>query len=74
MFGSRSKNNAESLVVDDELGFIKWAQENADELLKYSAPEIRKSDTKRLVQGGEKHPLRTPDPHQERHYQIRRIA
>ena len=46
------KNNAESLVVDDELGFIKWAQENADELLKYSAPEIRKSDTKRLVQGG----------------------
>lgn len=39
--------NAESLVVDDEIRFIKWAQENADELLKYSMPEIRKTDTKK---------------------------
>lgn len=50
------RKNAESLVVDDELGFIKWAQENADELLKYSTPEIRKTDAKRMVQAGHELP------------------
>ena len=51
------RRNAESLVVDDEMQFIKWAQENADELLKYSMPEIRKTDTKKVLQSGEKVPF-----------------
>lgn len=50
------RKNAESLVVDDEIGFIKWAQENADELLKYATPEIRKTDAKRRMQAGEQLP------------------
>ena len=41
------RKNAESLVVDDELSFIKWAQENAQELLKANLPDIRKTDTKK---------------------------
>lgn len=51
------RKNAESLVVDDEMRFIKWAQENAGELLKYSLPEIRKTDTKRILQSGEEVPF-----------------
>lgn len=46
------RKNAESLIVDDELGFISWAQENADNLLKYSVPDIRKSDAKKMLQAG----------------------
>lgn len=51
------KSNAPSLVVDDEIGFIKWAQENNDELLKYSMPEIRKNDVKALCKSGEAVPF-----------------
>lgn len=47
------RNNPESLVVDDELGFINWAQQNNDNLLKYSLPDIRKAEVKKLVQQGE---------------------
>lgn len=44
------RNNAPSLVVDDELSFIKWAQDKGrDDLLKYHIPEIRKSDVKKLA-------------------------
>lgn len=47
------KNNAESLVVDDEKAFIEWAERSGKNfLLKYSEPEIRKTDTKKLVQNG----------------------
>lgn len=46
------RKNAESLVVDNELGFIRWAQENAQELLKVKLPDIRKTDTKKLIQSG----------------------
>ena len=51
------RQNAESLVVDDELRFIEWAQSNNDDLLKYSLPEIRKSDTKKMIQSGQKLPF-----------------
>ena len=47
------RNNPESLVVDDELGFINWAQQINDNLLKYSLPDIRKTEVKKLVQQGE---------------------
>lgn len=46
------RNNAESLIVDDEIAFVKWAQENNDELLKYSMPEIRKTEVKKLFKVG----------------------
>ena len=46
------RKNAESLVVDDEIGFIEWAQENAQELLKVKLPDIRKTNTKKLIQSG----------------------
>lgn len=47
------RKNAESLVVDDELGFIRWAQENAQELLKVKLPDIRKTDTKKTDSVGQ---------------------
>lgn len=46
------RNNAESVAVDDEKSFIKWAQENNDELLRYKMPEIKKTDVKKLLQSG----------------------
>lgn len=49
--------NAESLVVDDDLRFIEWAQAHNESLLKYSLPEIRKTDAKKLVQAGEQLPF-----------------
>ena len=51
------RKNAESLVVDDDLRFIEWAQSHNDSLLKYSLPEIRKTDAKKLVQAGEQLPF-----------------
>lgn len=51
------RKNAESLVVDDELRFIEWAQKNNESLLKYSLPEIKKTDTKNLMQSGKKIPF-----------------
>ncbi len=47
------RNNAESVSVEDEKGFIEWAQTNErDDLLKYAAPEIRKSEVRKFIQGG----------------------
>lgn len=41
------RRNAESVEITDEAKFIEWAQKNErDDLLKYSAPEIRKSFVK----------------------------
>jgi sugar-specific transcriptional regulator TrmB len=51
------RRNAESLVVDDELSFIGWAEKNAAELLKYAAPEIRKTDAKKFLQAGRELPF-----------------
>ncbi len=46
------RNNAPSLVIDDELSFINWAEMHNDSLLKYSMPEIRKADVKKAVKAG----------------------
>ena len=51
------RNNAPSLVVDDDLSFIRWAEQNNDGLLKYSMPEIRKSDVKKAVKAGDEIPF-----------------
>lgn len=52
------KNNAPSLVVDDEISFIEWAKEhNLDHLLKYSMPEVKKNDVKALCKKGEEIPF-----------------
>lgn len=56
------RNNAESLVVDDTEAFIRWAEQENDSLLKYSEPEIRKTEVKKLVQAGEE----IPNVHLER--------
>lgn len=54
------KNNAPSLVVDDEISFIEWAEEhNLDHLLKYSMPEVKKNDVKAICKKGRRNPLRT---------------
>ena len=44
-------------MVDDDLRFIEWAQAHNDSLLKYSLPEIRKTDAKKLVQSGKQLPF-----------------
>lgn len=46
------RNNAESLVIDDEISLVKWLQENNDDLLKYSMPEVKKTEVKKLVKEG----------------------
>lgn len=52
------KKNAPSLVVDDEISFVEWAEEhNLDHLLKYSMPEVKKNDVKALCKKGEKIPF-----------------
>ena len=51
------RNNAPSLVVDDEIKFVNWAQKNNDNLLKYEMPSIKKNDVKALCKMGEKIPF-----------------
>lgn len=52
------KKNAPSLVVDDEISFVEWAEEhNLDHLLKYSMPEVKKNDVKVLCKKGEEIPF-----------------
>lgn len=51
------KKNAPSLVVDDEISFVEWAEEhNLDHLLKYSMPEVKKNDVKALCKRAKKSP------------------
>lgn len=48
------RNNAPSLKIADEVGFINMLQENGrDDLLKYELPEIRKAEIKKLIKAGE---------------------
>lgn len=48
------KNNAASLKIDNEVEFINMLQDNGrDDLLKYSLPEIKKSEIKKLIKSGE---------------------
>lgn len=51
------RNNAPSLVVDDEIKFVNWAQKNNDNLLKYEMPSIKKNDVKALCKKGERIPF-----------------
>lgn len=52
------KKNAPSLVVDDEISFVEWAEEhNLDHLLKYSMPEVKRMMS-RLSAKGRRNPLR----------------
>lgn len=52
------RNNAPSLVVDDEISFVEWAEEhNLARLLKYSMPEVKKNDVKALCKKGEEIPF-----------------
>ena len=52
------KKNAPSLVIDDEISFVEWAEEhNLDRLLKYSMPEVKKNDVKALCKKGEEIPF-----------------
>ena len=48
------KNNAPSLVINDEGKFIDMLQENGrDDLLRYSEPAINKTEVKKLIKNGE---------------------
>lgn len=52
------KKNAPSLVIDDEISFVEWAEEhNLDHLLKYSMHEVKKNDVKSLCKKGEEIPF-----------------
>lgn len=52
------KKNAPSLIIDDEISFVEWAEEhNLDHLLKYSMPEVKKNDVKALCKMGEEIPF-----------------
>lgn len=52
------RNNAESVEVLDEKNFIEWAQENDhDELLRYAAPDVNKTEVKRHLQAQEEIPF-----------------
>nr|DAV84203.1 MAG TPA: resistance protein [Caudoviricetes sp.] len=52
------RNNAPSLVVDDEISFVEWAEEhNLAHLLKYNMPEVKKNDVKALCKKGEEIPF-----------------
>ena len=48
------RNNAAGLKIDDEIEFINMFQDHGrDDLLKYSLPEIKKSEIKKLIKSGE---------------------
>ena len=50
------RTNAESVCIADEKAFIGWAMQNNDSLLKYSEPEVKKTEVKNLLKSGEKVP------------------
>lgn len=51
------RNNAPSLIVDNEAEFVGWAQENNDSLLEYIMPKVKKNDVKKLCKNGEAIPF-----------------
>lgn len=51
------RNNAPSLIVDNEVEFVSWAQENNDSLLEYIMPKVKKNDVKKLCKNGEAIPF-----------------
>ena len=49
------KKSTPGIKIDNEISFINMLQDNGrDDLLKYSMPEIRKSEIKKLIRSGEK--------------------
>lgn len=51
------RNNAPSLIVDNEAEFVSWAQENNNSLLEYIMPKVKKNDVKKLCKNGEAIPF-----------------
>ena len=51
------RNNPESVEIADERGFINWAQDNNDDLLRYKDPEVNKTAVKQLLKAGEEVPF-----------------
>ena len=48
------RKNAPSLKIENELEFITMLQNTGrDDLLKYSMPEVRKTEVKNLIKNGE---------------------
>lgn len=48
------RNNAASLKIDDEQAFIQMLESTGrSELIKYAAPELKKTDIKNLIKSGE---------------------
>lgn len=47
-----TRNNAESVAIEDPHAFILWAQEHNDSLLRYKEPEINKTEVKQALQEG----------------------
>ena len=50
------RTNPESVEIIDESEFVKWAQENNDDLLRYPKPEINKAAVKAAIKGGKNIP------------------
>lgn len=51
------KKNAPSLVVDDEISFVEWAEEhNLDHLLKYNMPEVKRMMSRLSAKRAKKSP------------------
>lgn len=46
------RNNAESVEISDERRLIDWAKENAENVLKYREPEIRKRELLAMIKAG----------------------
>lgn len=52
------KDNAESLIIENEAKLIEWAENNGhDDFLKYEEPKINKNPVKQLLKSGEKIPF-----------------
>lgn len=49
-----SFRRSESVVVDDEDGFIAWAESNDDSLLTYKDPTINRTEVKKALENGVK--------------------
>lgn len=51
------KKNAPSLVVDDEISFVEWAEKhNLDHLLKYNMPEVKRMMSRLSAKRAKKSP------------------
>lgn len=51
------KLNPPSVAIENEEQFLKWATVNAEDLLKYKAPEINKTELKDRLKAGENIPF-----------------